>query len=67
MMAETLRTVAEVASLLHLDIEAVHDLAQQHKLRGIKVHGQWRFTETDVRRWLQTQQNPTPPSSVTAS
>jgi excisionase family DNA binding protein len=66
-MAETLRTVAEVASLLQLDIEAVHTLAQQHKLRGIKVHGQWRFTEADVRRWLQTQPHDTLPSTPAVS
>jgi excisionase family DNA binding protein len=53
-MADTLLTVTEVAALLQLDVETVYDLVQQHKLRGMKVHGQWRFTDPDVRRWLDT-------------
>jgi excisionase family DNA binding protein len=54
-MIETFLTPAEVAKLLKVDIETVCALAQQHKLRGIKLRGQWRFVESDVRHWLQRQ------------
>lgn len=66
-MPDMLLTVNEVADLLQMTVETVYDLAQQHKLRGMKVRGQWRFMEIDVRRWLQTHSpNPQEPVSTAA-
>lgn len=65
-MPDILLTVAEVADLLQMDMETVHDLAQQHKLRGMKVRGQWRFMEIDIRRWLQTH-SPNPQKPVASA
>jgi excisionase family DNA binding protein len=65
-MADMLLTVTEVATLLQLDVETVYDLVQQHQLRGMKVRGQWRFVDLDVRRWLDTHgESPQKPVSPT--
>jgi excisionase family DNA binding protein len=66
-MPDMLLTVDEVADLLHVNVETIYDLAYQHKLRGMKVRGQWRFLDLDVRRWLHTHGTNLPESGSTTT
>lgn len=65
-MTETFLTPFEVAELLQVDVETVYALAQQHKLRGVKIRGQWRFVDSDVRHWLQRQTGKSPTPGLTS-
>jgi excisionase family DNA binding protein len=51
-MPEPLLTAAEVATWLKLNIETVYDLIARAQLPAIKIGGQWRFQEAQVREWL---------------
>lgn len=52
-MPEPLLSAADVAAWLKLNIETVYDLIAQHQLPAIKIGGQWRFEEAQVREWLE--------------
>jgi excisionase family DNA binding protein len=41
-----------VATWLKLNIETVYDLIAKDHLPAIKIGGQWRFQEAQVRAWL---------------
>jgi excisionase family DNA binding protein len=45
-------TVAELASWLQVDEEAVAELAEQGELPGRKLAGEWRFAREAVLDWL---------------
>ena len=45
-------TVAELASWLQVDEEAVAQLAEQGELPGRKLAGEWRFAREAVLDWL---------------
>jgi excisionase family DNA binding protein len=45
-------TVAELASWLHVDEQAVAELAEQGELPGRKLAGEWRFARDAVLDWL---------------
>jgi excisionase family DNA binding protein len=51
-MPEPLLTAADVAAWLKLNIETVYDLIAKDQLPAIKIGGQWRFQEVQVREWL---------------
>jgi excisionase family DNA binding protein len=51
-MPEPLLTAADVAAWLKLNIETVYDLIAKDQLPAIKIGGQWRFQEAQVREWL---------------
>ena len=54
-MSVAFLTAAEVAALLKLKVDTVYLLAQQGKLPGTKIGGQWRFMESHVIRWFESQ------------
>ncbi len=54
-MSVAFLTASEVATLLKLNVYTVYLLAQQGKLPGSKVGGQWRFMESHVIRWFESQ------------
>jgi excisionase family DNA binding protein len=51
-MPTPLLSAADVAAWLKLNVETVYDLIAHHQLPAIKVGGQWRFEEAQVRAWL---------------
>jgi excisionase family DNA binding protein len=57
-MPEPLLSAAEIAVWLKLNVETVYDLIAQHQLPAIKVGGQWRFQEAQVRVWLEQRRGP---------
>jgi excisionase family DNA binding protein len=52
-------TIDETAELLKIHRETARDLARRGKLRGSKIGKRWRFTEEDIRQFLE-QQRPDP-------
>ena len=48
-------TVAEAARLLHVHPTTLREFAQQGKIRGSKLGRSWRFTEEDIREFLERQ------------
>ena len=51
-MPEPLLTAGDVAAWLKLNIETVYDLIAKDQLPAIKIGGQWRFQEAQIRAWL---------------
>ncbi len=51
-MPEPLLTAVVMAVWLKLNIETVYDLIAKDQLPVIKIGGQWRFQEAQVRAWL---------------
>ena len=45
-------TVEEVAAYLRISAPTVYRLAQEHKIPGAKIGGQWRFRKEDVYNFL---------------
>jgi excisionase family DNA binding protein len=54
MDAIRLRTIEEVADTLRVSATTVYQLAQQGKLRGNRVGRQWRFTDEQIREYLES-------------
>ena len=52
-MPEPLLSAADIAVWLKLNVETVYDLIAQHQLPAMKIGGQWRFQEAEVRNWLE--------------
>ena len=55
LMPENMLTASEVARYLKVKIETVYNLIQKSELPAAKIGGQWRFRETELERWVQTQ------------
>lgn len=49
---ETLFTLKEVAETLRVSEETIVRAVKRRELTGIKVGGQWRFTEEGVKEYL---------------
>jgi excisionase family DNA binding protein len=49
-----LLTLRQVAEWLQVSDRTVHRLLADGKLQGLKVGRQWRFTETEVRNYLDS-------------
>lgn len=49
---DAILTVKEVSSYLRLAESTVYKLAQEGKLPGRKVGGNWRFSREEIERWL---------------
>jgi excisionase family DNA binding protein len=51
---ETVRllTLAEAAELLHVSTRTVQRMIRAGNLPALKVGGQWRLRESQLRRWL---------------
>ena len=45
-------TLAEVAELLQVEEEAIHELAEARELPGRRLGEEWRFSRDAVLRWL---------------
>jgi excisionase family DNA binding protein len=50
-MPDPLLTAADVATWLKLNIETMYDLIAKDQLPAIKIGGQSRFQEAQVRDW----------------
>jgi excisionase family DNA binding protein len=52
--AQTLEilTLEQLATLLELDVEVVHGLAEQCDIPGRKLGEQWRFSRAAILAWL---------------
>jgi excisionase family DNA binding protein len=50
-----LLTTNQVQALLQVDRTTIYRLVEGGKLPAIRVGKQWRFSKSDVERWLQTQ------------
>jgi len=48
-------TMKEVAALLKIGEKTAYTMAQQGKLPGFKVGGQWRFRRADLEKWMDAQ------------
>ena len=47
-----LLTLAEAAELLHVSTRTVQRMIRAKNLPALKVGGQWRLRESQLRRWL---------------
>jgi excisionase family DNA binding protein len=45
-------TLEQLATLLELDVEAVHALAEQGDIPGRRLGEQWRFSRAAILAWL---------------
>jgi excisionase family DNA binding protein len=52
-MPAPLLSAAAVAVWLNVNIETVYDLIAKRQLPAIKIGGQWRFQEAQVREWFE--------------
>lgn len=52
-------TIKEAAELLRIHPDTARELAKQGKLHGSKIGRRWRFTEEDIRQFLE-QHRPEP-------
>jgi excisionase family DNA binding protein len=52
-MPARLLSAADVAAWFNVNIETVYDLIAKHQLPAIKIGGQWRFQEAQVREWFE--------------
>ncbi len=53
MPRDKLLTIDEVAGYLRLNRFTVYRMAERGELPGAKIARRWRFTETDIIRWVQ--------------
>lgn len=52
---ESVLTLPEVASLLHVSQRTVYRLAQDGRLPAFKVGQAWRFRSDDIQSWIDAQ------------
>jgi excisionase family DNA binding protein len=55
-MNDEILTIRDVAEYLKVTEKTVYGLAQQHRIPGFKVGGQWRFRRKDLDSWIDDQQ-----------
>lgn len=48
-------TIGEVAGYLKVTERTIYRLAGAKKIPAFKVGGSWRFSKTDIDRWIQSQ------------
>jgi excisionase family DNA binding protein len=53
-------TIREVAEYLKVNEKTVYNLAQNRRVPGFKVGGQWRFRRADLDAWIAAQTEPIP-------
>lgn len=54
-MNEKILTIKEVASYLKVTEKSIYRLLSQGKFPGFKVGGTWRFKQSEIERWINTQ------------
>lgn len=52
-MIEKLLTAAQVAEILQVKTDHVYQLKAEHKIPFIKVGGALRFSEEQIKNWLE--------------
>lgn len=52
-----LLTLAEAAELLHVSTRTVQRMIRAKNLPALKVGGQWRLRESQLKRWLLEREN----------
>lgn len=52
----TIMTVGELALYLRLHEQTVYKMAKEGRVPAFKVGNRWRFRQTDINEWLQSQQ-----------
>jgi excisionase family DNA binding protein len=55
MARKTYLTVEDVAKRFHVNVTTIYRLAQQKKLPGFKIGGQWRFEQEMLNHWVAEQ------------
>jgi len=55
LMNDDVLTIREVAEFLKVNEKTVYSLAQQRRIPGFKVGGQWRFRREDLDAWIAAQ------------
>ena len=53
---ERLLTVQDISSLLGVKKSYVYHLTYQKKIPHLKMHGHLRFRQSDIDKWLQSQE-----------
>jgi len=53
MPRDKLLTIDEVAGYLRLNRYTVYRMAERGELPGAKIARRWRFTEVDIKRWIE--------------
>ncbi|AEF84432.1 conserved domain protein [Treponema primitia ZAS-2] len=51
---DTTLTITDVAEKLQLSLSTVYKFAEEGTLPALKVGKQWRFTEEDIKQYLQS-------------
>lgn len=54
-MTDQILTLKEIAVYLKLAQKTAYKLAAENKLPGFKVGGSWRFKQSDIDAWIETQ------------
>ena len=54
-MATEILTIREVATYLKLTEKTAYRLAAEGKIPGFKVGGSWRFRQSEIDKWIETE------------
>lgn len=60
-------TISEVAGYLKVAERTIYRLAGAHKIPAFKVGGAWRFSKSEIDRWIKTQMAGSPSSTADRS
>jgi excisionase family DNA binding protein len=50
-------TLAEAAAIFQLSKRTLFRMIQKKKIPALKVGGQWRIRESQLRRWVEDKEN----------
>ena len=54
-MDSDIMTVKEVAAYLKITEKTAYRLAAEGKIPGFKVGGSWRFRQSEIDKWIETE------------
>lgn len=54
---EEILTLQEIAEYLKVDKRTVYRMVKSKKLPAFKVGNQWRFSKTDIFKWIESNYN----------
>ena len=54
-MESDILTMREVADYLRITEKTAYRLASEGKLPGFKVGGSWRFRQSEIEAWIESQ------------
>lgn len=52
-----LYSLQELAKLLEVTERTLHKYIKSGKIKGVKIGGQWRFTEENIRKFISGDTN----------